>query len=164
MRLPATGVEMTLDARFGGRLKRLSAVSSVALGVIFLLALTTTEVGWGVVAVLGAGWITMPTVLVASLARPRVRYLLTVPASLVSLGLLVTAATYDGSTIAAIGWWLMAVGVWLGGALGAWFWFRLAPVPAVLDRPFSPARSSLVALHVALVVFGAAFVTGAAVL
>ena len=164
MRLPVTGVAMTLDARFAGRIRRLSAVSSVALGVISLLALTTTDMGWWVVALLAAGWITMPTVLVASLARPRLRYLLTVPASVVSLGLLLTAITYDGSVLATIGWWLMAVGVWLGAVLGAWFWFRLAPVPDLLDQPFSAARSSLVALHVALVVSGAASVTGGAVL
>ncbi len=161
---PSTGVEMTSNARFAGRIRRLIAVSSVALGVISLLALTTTDVAWGVVALLVAGWITMPTVLAASLKRPRLRYLLTVPATLASVGLLVTAATYDGSALAALGWWLMAAGVWLGAALGAWFWFRWFPVPAPLDYPFSTARWSLIALHTALIVSGGACVVGGAVL
>lgn len=161
---PGTGVEMTSDVAFAGRVRRLSAVSSVALGVISLLAITTTDVGSGVVGLLATGWITMPAVLVASLRHPRLRYLLTVPSSLVSLGLLVTAVTYDGPVLAALGWWLMTAGVLLGGALGGWFWFRLAPVPARLDQPFSRARWSLVTIHVALIAGGAASVTAAAVL
>ena len=163
-RSPGSGVEMTADPRFAGRVRRLMKVSSVALGVISLLAVTTTDVGWGVVALLAAGWISMPTVLAASLNKPRVRYLLIVPASLVSLGLLVTAATFDGSALAALGWWLMASGVWLGAVLGGWFWFRWAPVPASLDHPFSTARWSLITAHVALIVSGGAFVIGATVL
>ena len=162
-RTPRTGVEMASGARFAARISRLSAVSTVALGVISLLALTTTDVGWGAIALLVGGWITMPTVLAASLKRPRLRYLLTVPASLASLGLLVTALTYEGSGLAALGWWLMAVGVWLGAALGAWFWFRWAPVPAVLDDPFSKARWTLIVVHIALIVSGGAFVAAAAV-
>ena len=158
------GIEMTSDARFAARIRRLIAVSSLALGVISLLALTATEAGWVSVALLTTGWITMPTVLAASLQRPRFRYLLTVPASLVSLGLLVTAATFDGPAVAALGWWLMTAGAWLGAALGGWFWFRWVPVPAPLDDPFSIARWSLVATHVALVVSGGACVVGGAVL
>ncbi len=163
-RRQGAGVEMTSDARFAARIRRLIAVSSVALGVISLLALTATEVGWGAVALLAAGWITMPTVLAASLQRPRLRYLRTVPASLVSLGLLATAATFDGPALAELGWWLMTGGVWLGAGLGGWFWFRWAPVPALFDDPFSTARWSLVAVHAALVVSGGACVVAGTVL
>jgi len=161
---PNAGIEMTSDARFARRVRRLSAVSSVALGVISLLALATTDVGWGAIALLVAGWITMPTLLAMSLERPQLRYLLVVPASIASIGLLFTATTFDDPALAAIGWWLIAAGVWLGGALGAWFWFRWVPVPAALDDPFSTARWSLVAVHIALIVLGGACVVGSAAL
>jgi hypothetical protein len=121
-------------------------------------------VGWGAIALLVAAWITMPTVLVVSLERPHLRYLLVVPSSMASIGLLLTATTFEDPALAAIGWWLIAAGVWLGGALGAWFWYRWVPVPAALNDPFSTARWSLVAVHIALIVLGAAFVVGGAVL
>ena len=38
--------------------------------------------------------------------------------------------------------------------MGLWFWFRVAPVPARLDDPTAPARWSLIALHVVLIVLG----------
>jgi hypothetical protein len=44
--------------------------------------------------------------------------------------------------------------VWFGGLLGAWFWFRLLPVPSGLAGPFSRGRLSLIALHVALTTLG----------
>jgi hypothetical protein len=48
----------------------------------------------------------------------------------------------------------MTIGVGLGGVLGLWLWFRLAPVPAALDDPLAPGRWGLIAVHVALVAIG----------
>jgi hypothetical protein len=56
--------------------------------------------------------------------------------------------------VAAAGWLLMTGGVALGGGLGLWLWYRLLPVPASLDDPFSCGRWALVALHVGLIVAG----------
>ena len=50
----------------------------------------------------------------------------------------------------------MTAGVLLGGFMGLWFWFRVAPVPAGLDDPTARGRWSLIALHVALIVLGLA--------
>src|SRR3972149_4565455 len=55
---------------------------------------------------------------------------------------------------AALGWLSVTAGVLLGGLMGLWFWFRVAPVPAGLDDPTAPARWSLIALHVALIMLG----------
>jgi hypothetical protein len=163
-RVGRAGVEMTSDERFAERVTRLVVVSSVALGVIFWLGFDAIGGGWGAAAMLGMGWISMPTILGLSLYRPHLRYLLLVPASLVSLGLLITALDFDGSGVAASGWWLMTIGVWLGAGLGGWFWFRWAPVPRALDDPFSQARWSLIAVHVALISAGAALVMGSLLL
>jgi hypothetical protein len=38
--------------------------------------------------------------------------------------------------------------------LGLWFWYRLLPVPASLDDPFSPGRWTLIAVHIAAIVVG----------
>jgi hypothetical protein len=101
------------------------------------------------------GWLTMPTILVASLARPRLRYVLVVPSTLVGTGLLaISAAWLPANVIAAAGWLLMTVGILLGGLLGIWFWFRVVPVPDVLDDPFSPGRMALIRVHIALIVVG----------
>jgi hypothetical protein len=149
-----TNVEMTADLRFEGRVRRLVAVSSIALGVVFLLALDA--IGWasGASAMIGLGWITMPTILAASLRRPKIRYLLAVPATLVSLGVLVTALVSEGGGAAFLGWWMMTAGIGFGAGLGMWFWFRWMPVPELLDRPFSAARWSLIGVHVTLIVAG----------
>jgi hypothetical protein len=97
----------------------------------------------------------MPTLLVASLRRPLVRYALVVPSTLVGLGLLaICAVALPEDGVAAAGWVLTTAGIVLGGVLGIWFWFRLLPVPAALDDPFSPGRWALVMTHVALVVAG----------
>ena len=151
----ARPVELTDDARFAGRIRRLAAVASVALGVIWLLAVTTLQAPPLVGLSLLAGWVSMPALLIASLARPSLRYALVVPASLVSLGLLaICVAWLPPQPIAAAGWVSIVVGVLLGGVAGVWFWFRLLPVPEALDEPFSTGRLALIALHVALIVAG----------
>jgi hypothetical protein len=40
--------------------------------------------------------------------------------------------------------------------MGTWFWYRLAPVPAVLDDAFGSARLALIRLHVRLILGGLA--------
>ena len=69
----------------------------------------------------------MPTVLAWSLREARVRYLLVVPSSLVTVGLLAICIGWlPASAAAAAGWLLLTVGVGLGGGLGLWLWYRLA--------------------------------------
>ena len=45
-------------------------------------------------------------------------------------------------------------GILLGSVLGLWFWYRVLPVPAALDDPFSPGRWTLIGIHIALIVLG----------
>ncbi len=119
------------------------------------LAVATLDAPPAVIAALIGGWVLMPAILVASLRQPRFRYGLVVPASLVSLGLLaIVIGWLPAGGAAATGWVLLTAGVWLGGALGLWLWYRLAPVPAALDDPFSSGRWALVGLHVGLIVLG----------
>ena len=153
-RLP---VELSADPVFARRVRRLGLVSLVALGVVWGLAVTTLEAPPPVEGALLAGWALMPAVLFASLAWPMLRLGLTLPATLVTLGLLaITAGWLPDAPIAAAGWVLMLGGVALGGAMGLWLWYRLLPVPAVLAHPFSPARWLLIGVHVALIVVGMA--------
>jgi hypothetical protein len=154
-RSQAVAVELSDDVRFGGRIRRLAATSVVGLGAIALLALTTLDAPRAVDGALLAGWGTMPLLLVLSLRWPVLRWALVVPSSLVGIGLAaLCAVALPADAAAATGWLLVTAGIVLGGVLGVWFWFRLAPVPAALDDPFSPARWTLVAIHVALVVTG----------
>lgn len=148
-------VELTGDRRIRHRVWRLAAVSLVALGLVSGLAAATLDAPPAVMASLVAGWILMPTALTWSLRELRARYLLVVPSSLVTLGLIAICIGWmPGSAVAATGWMLMAIGVGLGGVLGLWFWFRLVPVPAALDDPLAPGRWALIAVHVALVAIG----------
>ena len=148
-------VELTADLRFAARVRRLSLVSLVALGLIWGLAVATLGAPPIVIAALAAGWALMPTTLAASLVHPRLRYGLVVPASLVSAGLLAICVGWlPADRVAATGWLLVTAGVLLGGGLGLWFWFRVLPVPRVLDNPFSAGRWALIGLHVALVLVG----------
>ena len=150
-----TGPELSADPRFAPRVVRLAATSAVALGLVWLAASRLPDAPRWVPPCLLAGWLLMPTVLLLSLRRPPLRYLLTVPSLLVGLGLLaVCARALPPEPGAALGWVLLTTGIWLGGALGLCFWFRVAPVPLALDDPFSPARWGLVGLHVGLVVAG----------
>ena len=130
-------------------------MSAVALGLIWALVVTTLEAPLAVDVVFAAGWLLMPSTLVASLQRPRLRYALVVPASLVSVALLAVCIGWlPANPVAAAGWLLVTAGVALGGGLGLWFWYRFLPVPAPLDDPFSTGRWALVGVHVALVVIG----------
>ena len=157
-------VELTADRRIAGRVKRLAATSAVALGLIWVLAVTTLETPMAVDAALAAGWIMMPAFLVSSLWRPSFRYWLIVPSTLVGLGLVaVSLGWLPKDPAAAAGWLLMTVGVLLGGVMGLWLWFRVLPVPATLDDPFSAGRWALIALHIALITMGLALAIAALV-
>ena len=153
-RLP---VELSADHAFARRVRRLALVSLVALGAIWGLAVTTLDAPPIVDGALLAGWALMPTILFASLARPVLRVGLTLPATLVTLGLLGIAMGWlPASPAAAAGWVLILLGVGLGGVMGLWLWYRLLPVPAAMTHPFSAARWLLIDVHVALIVLGLA--------
>lgn len=138
-----------------GRIRRLTATSVVGLSAIALLALATLDAPAALDAALLVGWALMPALLALSLLRPRLRYALVVPSTLVGGALLATSAlALPESALAWTGWALLTGGVLLGGALGAWFWYRLLPVPAALDDLLSAGRWTLVALHVTLIVGG----------
>ena len=81
-------IELGDDDRMRRRVRRLAAVSAVALGLVWGLAATTTAAPAAVLIALLAGWLSMPTVLVASLRAPVWRYGLIVPSALVTAGLL----------------------------------------------------------------------------
>ena len=148
-------VELSTDARFARRVKRLALTSVVALGFIWWLVVTTLATPPFVGIAVAAGWVLMPAVLVASLTRPRLRYALVLPATLIGAALLAISIWWlPPNPVAAAGWLLITSGISLGGVLGLWFWFRLLPVPASLDDPFSAGRLALIGLHVALIVTG----------
>ena len=150
-----TPVELTSDAGFARRIRRLTLVSAVALGLIFGLALLQLEAPPVLWVVLATGWLLMPLTLVASLSRPRLRYALVLPASMVSIGLVAVCVGWlPEHPASAAGWVLVTAGVALGGGLGLWLWYRLLPVPARLDAPFSRGRWALIAVHVVLIVAG----------
>lgn len=151
-------VELTSGGRFERRVKRLAVVSAVALGLVWVLVVRTLDAPPALGAAFAAGWLLMPSTLLGSLTRPRLRYGLVVPASLISAGLLAVCIGWLPAVPSiALGWVLMTAGVALGGMLGLWLWYRLLPVPATLDDPFSPARWTLIAIHVGLIVAGFAF-------
>jgi hypothetical protein len=150
-------IELTADPRFAPRVKRLALTSMVALGIIWALAVMTLQAPPLVDGSLAAGWVLMPATLFASLARPRLRYALVAPASLVGFSLLaISIAWLPAGVLPTLGWMLMTAGVTLGGMLGSWFWFRLLPVPPSLDDPYSPGRWALIGIHVAMIVLGIA--------
>ncbi|CAN5516365.1 hypothetical protein BH23CHL10_BH23CHL10_15970 [soil metagenome] len=151
----ARPIELSADRRFAGRVRRLAATAVVALGLIWALAITTLDAPPLVGLALAGGWLLMPTILFASLTWPVTRYALVVPASLVGLALLsITWAWLPDHPLAAAGWGMVTAGILLGGWMGLWLWYRLLPVPRQLDDPFSPARLSLIGVHVALIVMG----------
>ena len=159
---PSSGrIELSTDARFGGRLSRLARTSAVALGLIWLLwRMGPGTIATGGASVIGAallaGWLLMPVILLLGMRWPMVRRGLVVPSGLVGGALLAVSVDPALSLLAAAGWWLLTAGIWLGGLLGAWFWFGWLPrpVPAALRDPFGPWRWRLIGLHVGMVVGG----------
>lgn len=148
-------VELSADRRMAGRIKRLGLVSLVALGLIWTLAVATLDAPMPVTGALAAGWALMPTILLASLSRPLLRYGLVLPGALVGLGLLAICIWWlPADPLAAVGWLSITVGVSMGSALGLWFWYRLVPVPVSLDDPYSTGRLGLIWVHIALIVAG----------
>ena len=150
-----SGVELTTDRLFEHRIRRLIVISTVALGVIWGLAFADDAEAW-VLVLLGIGWVTMPIILALSLRRPLLRYALLVPATAVSIGLIGMVLTAPDST--DVGWLLVTLGILVGGALGAWFWFRWLPVPRAFGDPYGAPRVALVGLHIGLVLIGVAMV------
>lgn len=149
------GLEMTDDSAFLARVRRLAAVSAVALGAIWLLAVTTLAAHRAIELALLLGWAGMPAVLGVSINRVEIRRLVALPSALVSVALIavcLTALPHDGA--ARAGWLLLTAGVLTGAGLGAWFWYRWFPVPEPLDPPFAAGRWALIAVHVGLVVVG----------
>lgn len=151
-----TGIELTDDPAFRPRVRRLAAVSSVALGLIWYFAVRSTEAhGVLIYASLFAGWILMPTILWTSLRRPGVRRWVFLPSALVTMGLVALCATaLPDAPLIRPGWLLATVGILFGGLLGGWFWFRWLPVPSSLDCPFSTGRWALIGAHVLMIVAG----------
>jgi hypothetical protein len=148
-------VEMTSDPRFASRVVRLAITSAIALAAIFAQWSWTGDGNATILIALGGGWILMPTLLMLSLRRPEFRYGVVVPAAAVSLALVAICVwNLPPSPIARSGWLAISSGVLLGGLLGAWFWFRLLPVPGKLDDPYSPGRWALIAVHAGLIVSG----------
>ena len=149
-------VELSDDRRMGGRVRRLARTAVVALGIIWWLAVSTLEAPPLVGASLLIGWASMPTILMLSLRRPRLRYGLVLPSSLVGIPLLgISTLFLPTSAVAAAGWLLITAGILLGSAMGLWFWYRVLPVPRALDDAFSAGRIALIGVHVALIVVGA---------
>lgn len=153
-------VELTKDPEFARRVIRLAVTSSIALGVIWLLAIATLDAHPAVELSLGLGWLLMPLILFVSLQWPRLRYALAIPSVLVAAPLLIISGSdLPADQVARSGWILLTVGILIGGVLGVWFWFRWFPVPASLHTPFSPPRWALIGVHVALIVLGVILVT-----
>ena len=150
-------VELSADERFAGRVRRLALTAMVALGIVWALAALTLAAPPAVDLALLLGWLLMPAILFASLADARWRYAVVIPSSLVGFALLAVCVLWlPASAIASVGWLLVTAGIVLGALLGLWFWYRLLPVPAALDDPFSPGRWTLIAVHIALIVVGVA--------
>ena len=157
-------IEMTADSRFGVRVIRLAATSVVALGLIWGFQFATLQTPAFVGISLAAGWMLMPALLMVSLRWPIARYGLALPSTLVGLGLVAVCLTALPTEWAAakVGWLMTTAGVLMGGVLGLWFWFRLAPLPRFLDDPFGPGRWTLVAVHIGLIVVGLALIGSSA--
>jgi hypothetical protein len=152
----ATGrVELTDDRAFSQRIQRLVVISADALGEIWGLAYLQEAPAWTQMLI-GLGWVLMPVLLARSLRRPTLRYLLVLPASCVSLGLI--GIVLSGPDATRAGWILITLGVLTGGTLGMWFWYRWAPVPAGLENPFGSSRIALIAVHASLVLVGVGLV------
>ena len=71
------------------------------------------------------------------------------------------AANASAAALLALTWSLVLAGILLGGTLGIVFWYRWVSVPRRFNDPFGPARMALVAIHIGLVLVGAAIVFNA---
>lgn len=137
------------------RVARLAAVSAVALGLIWWLALERTIAPAAASAALVAGWLLMPTVLVAGLAIPNLTRFLVVPSTLVTLPVVAIAAVpWAPDGLARFAWTAVAVGLLLGDVLGLWLWLGVFPTPGPLRDPRSPLRWASIVVHVAPIVGG----------
>ncbi len=158
--LQRSPVEMTADPMFARRVVRLAITSAFILALIWFLVASTLQTHPVIQGGLAGGWFLMPSILGLSLRSPRLRYALIVPFALVSAALLAVCATaLPKDTVASVGWLLVTGGVLFGGVLGAWFWFRWAPVPIALIQPFSRGRWALISVHVSLIVAGLVLVS-----
>ena len=156
-------VELSADPAFAHRIRRLTLVSAVALGAIWRLGADAASDYPLIGAGLAGAWVLMPLVLWLSLRRPLARYALAAPASLLTLSLLaISVWAPPAEPLARAGWSMLTAGVLMGGVQGAWFWFRILPVPDSLNEPFAPARQALIAIHVALLVVGTVLVAAPA--
>ena len=155
----STNVERSNDTRFTRRVIRLGLVSAVALGFIWRVAADNPGVPhWVGLSLLG-GWVTMPTLLGASVFRPEWRTLLVIPSTLVTFGVAGAMLENGHWTLAQqVGWIALSSGILLGDLLGLWFWLRLMPVPSWLEDPFSRPRWAAIGIHVGLVAAGIALV------
>src|SRR5688500_7071582 len=101
-------VELTSDAAFSRRIIRLALVSSIALGLVWLLATVTLDAHPGLGASLALGWLLMPSILLLSLRRPRLRYALAIPSALVGVPLLIICVgNLSDGQVARTGWLLL---------------------------------------------------------
>ncbi len=152
----------TPERLMAARVRRLTLVSAVALGMIWWLAqeapYAASLARWG----LALGWLSMPAVLALSLRLPAARFGLVFPATLLTgaTGLLAIEAWREG-TASFFGWGVLLTGILVGDLLGAWLWFGLLPVPPRLRNPGSAPRWLLIAVHVSLVLYGIAYLLAA---
>lgn len=153
-------LEMTDDPGVAGRVRRQALIGAVVLGLVWGLAVASSPVPPLSRWLLLVGWPLMVTVLLSSLRRPRLRYMVVVPATLIAGALIMISFDPRIGQPEAAGWWLLTAGIVLGVVLGVWFWFRWLPVPDALDDPFSPGRWTLIAVHATLVVTGLIVVAG----
>ncbi len=152
------GTELTRDRPFTRRVQRLVGISLVMLGVITWLAVADDAAGW-IVALMLVGWLLMPSLLLLSITRPKLRYGLLIPGTSFTLG--VVGMAIDSAGPQALGWWLLAAGLTVGGGAGIWFWMRWLPVPQPFDDPYGRPRLAVIGVHVALVLAGVATVIAA---
>jgi hypothetical protein len=146
---------MSADPVFAPRVRRLALISLVALGVIWGLAVWSLHTPAYLGAALAAGRFLMPTLLWLSLRQPIWRYGLALPSALVGVPLLIVCAMAPPEDeIKRVGVLLLTAGIWMGGVLGAWFWFRWLPVPEKFEQPFSTLRWRAIGVHVALIMAG----------